>query len=403
MGLKSVSGRFKNISFNGLSKDRTAAPRSFSFQTVAAVAAQPAHSSGAPRVVLVPFRTLVSYPFSFPFGRKGKVREALSLNFRPVLGDRESLLSLVPQITEQSASLTRGTAWFAAKSEIEEWESRLGDDAAFWPVQMAFVGEVNGSGLVVWHDEEGSSAMWFEEWSPVFCRWAPASDGGPEELAEWVGQYAASSGKTIGCVKIIESDAPESWIKRCCESALASVGGLESLDISNRGADAARQIESFFGTAFKTVRILSILGVIFLALSSLLLVQNFMGRSAFSEAPSAIYKSVFGEESNSPVTSAVRKLKVVTGSGDSGHMSLEQTLSSFAAAWKSASASGVTLDSIRYGLERTEIQGLADSMASVQGLRDSLAKNGFSAKVGEVQQVPKSGLRFTISLTGAGQ
>ena len=61
------------------------------------------------------------------------------------------------------------------------------------------------------------------------------------------------------------------------------------------------------------------------------------------------------------------------------------------------------LDSLRYGAERTEIQGLAGSMDSIQSLRDLLNRNGFTAKVGEVQQVPGSGMRFSISLTGAKQ
>jgi hypothetical protein len=61
--------------------------------------------------LLAPFKTLVSYPFSIPFGRKGNVREALLLSFRPILGETEKGLFLVPQVTEQTANLTKGVAW----------------------------------------------------------------------------------------------------------------------------------------------------------------------------------------------------------------------------------------------------------------------------------------------------
>ena len=85
-------------------------------------------------------------------------------------------------------------------------------------------------------------------------------------------------------------------------------------------------------------------------------------------------------------------------------MTLEQTLSNFSAAWKNCpEASNITMDSVRYGTERTEIQGLADGMTSIQALSGALEKNGFTSKVGDVQQVPGSGMRFSLTLTGAGK
>ncbi len=82
-------------------------------------------------------------------------------------------------------------------------------------------------------------------------------------------------------------------------------------------------------------------------------------------------------------------------------MTFEQVLSNFSAAWKNANASsGIKIDAIRYGSERTEIQGLADSTTVIEAFRDALGRSGFSAKLGDVQQVPGSGLRFSISLAG---
>ena len=80
-------------------------------------------------------------------------------------------------------------------------------------------------------------------------------------------------------------------------------------------------------------------------------------------------------------------------------MSMEQTLGNIAAAWKmSASSKSLKLDAIRYGTERTEIQGTAAGSAPVESLRDSLNKNGFNAKISDIQQIPGSGMRFSIGL-----
>ena len=358
---------------------------------------------GARAVVLVPFRTLVCYHFSYPFGRKGKVREALKLNFRPIIGDQEQHLTLTPQITRQTQNSTEGTAWFAAKAEVEEWEAKLGSDKVFWPAPLPFSGEAGDSVLVVWRCTEGCSAMWFEGGEPQLCRWLPASEGGAGELADWVKKYAAAFGKSVDKVNMIdEAEAAPEYLGHCCEAALASLPGLEALDLSNRGADAAVQTEAFFGAAFSLARALLALGSVFVLCSILLFFRAASGSGDFDAAPARIYSSIFGESTSSPISAAARKLRLVTGSGDGAHLSLAATLANFAAAWKAdASAASITMDDLRYGVESTELQGLADNMNAIQALRDSLVKNGFSVRIGDVQQVPSSGLRFNMTLKGA--
>jgi hypothetical protein len=122
-----------------------------------------------------------------------------------------------------------------------------------------------------------------------------------------------------------------------------------------------------------------------------------MKSDSFAAAPPQIYKSAFGENSNSPLSSAYRKLRLLTGTG--AQMAFDQTLGNISAAWSAMPAgTQVKLDALRYGAERTEIQGLASSTGDIDKLRDALAANGFKAKNGDVQQVPGSGLRFTITL-----
>lgn len=352
------------------------------------------------KVVILALKSLVSYPFSFPFGRNGNVRSALAMALRPVIGEHEDLLSLFPQITEQRSDITKGVAWFVSKSEIRELETVFGKDAVFWPAPVAFVSEIEGNGLVVWCDKSGCSAIWFEDYTPLFHRWMPSADGNEELLSESVMKYAESLGKTIPRIRVIKEEtlsAPE--LQRCGTSALKLVRGLDVLDLSNKGTDNARQIEALFDACFNTVRILAAAGAVFVFFSFLLLVQNLIDRDLYSSAPSDIYRTAFGEESKNPLVSSKRKLRLLTGEGS--QMTLEQTLSNFASAWQDTKAAlTMKLDSMQYGTEQTEIQGIADSVNSIEGLRDSLSNNGFTAKLGEVQQVPGAGLRFSMVLTG---
>ncbi|MFR5880158.1 MAG: hypothetical protein ACLUEQ_04760 [Cloacibacillus evryensis] len=44
--------------------------------------------AGETEAYFIPFRTATVFPFSFPFGRKVNLRNAVSLTFRPVLGEQ---------------------------------------------------------------------------------------------------------------------------------------------------------------------------------------------------------------------------------------------------------------------------------------------------------------------------
>jgi len=359
--------------------------------------------SGESNIVLLSMRSLAAYPFSFPFGRNSNVRNALTMAFRPVLGERENFVSMFPQITEQAQNCTKGVAWFVSKSEIEEFETIFGPEAVLWPAPLIFVHEVDGDGLIIWCDKSGYSAVLFENYMPVFYRWMPEEDGSPENLSELITRYAESVGKTVHKIRIInENDVSYESLQEYGENSLKYVKNLEMLDLSSKGTDNARKTEALLGACFKAARLLTAAGFVFLLFSSVLLIQNYLLKDSFENAPSEIYRIAFKEESRNPVSASKRKLKMITGNGS--QMTIEQTLSRIASAWQDkAEAAAVKMDLMRYGTEQTEIEGIADSVSSIEWLRDSLNKKGFSAKIGEVLQVPGSGLRFRMILTGDGK
>ncbi len=352
------------------------------------------------KVLLVPFKTLVSYPFSLPFGRKGKMCEALALKFRPMLGESEAFLSLVPQVIEQTSSRTCGIAWFVSKKEVDAWEERFGANFIFWPAPLAFIPENDSPSLVLYSDDSGTCGILFENKTPLIYRWIPHEEDDAESLGGWMDVYAESIGKKIASCDIYKaSELTDETLQHFGVKALTAVPGLDSLSLSNEGADRAKEIESFLNKGYKAVKLTSLLGLFFLMLSVLFFAGALKTRESFETAPAGIYSILFGEESRNPLRSVNKQLKLLRGDG--AQMTFEQVLSNFSAAWKNANASsGIKIDAIRYGSERTEIQGLADSTTVIEAFRDALGRSGFSAKLGDVQQVPGSGLRFSISLAG---
>lgn len=362
-------------------------------------------SSGETPVCLVSFRTAAVFPFSFPFGRKVDLRKAISLNFRPVLGAHEDSLILIPLVFEQRPDLTRGAAWFASKAETAELEKNMSADTIFFPAPLAFAGETDGNGISVLHDAEGSAAVWFEDYEPKLYRYMPDEDGDPADLAQFMKNYASSTGSGAAPedIRIYEAaDLSYADVQLALDKTFAGAHVLTHLDFSNRGASLAERYESLVSSIFNGLKFASAAGIIFLFFSLVILAQNRLSASAFESAPAEIYSLAMGESSRSPLSSITKKLRLLTGGGR--QMLFNDVLANIASAWQALPKdSGMKLDAVRYGRERTEVEGQAPQTDKIDKLREELSKNGFSVKLGDVQQIPGSALRFTLYLTEGGR
>lgn len=349
-------------------------------------------------IALLQLRTLSVHPFSFPFGKNGRVRDALKMSFRYALGNDDDSVLMIPQVTEQGSDRTEGVVWFVSKTEIEEAEGRLGDGIAFWPAPLAMFNETEGNGLAIWNSESGTSGMLFKDRSPLLYRWTPSAENSVNDLEKWFVDYSLSADITIDNIIVAERPSLSSRsIQKAGSETLKSLRGSASLDLSTKSAYSAKKLESFFAAAFNTARAAVFLGLLFLVLSAGAFIYSRLNSDHFEDVPFEIYKIAFVESSNSPLASSAAKIKNLGAGGT--NMSMEQTLDNIAAAWKASASSGsLKLDAIRYGTERTEIQGTAAGSVPVASLRDSLNKNGFNAKISDIQQIPGSGMRFSIGL-----
>ena len=349
-------------------------------------------------IALLQLRTLSVHPFSFPFGKNGRVRDALKMSFRYALGNDDDSILMIPQVTEQGSDRTDGVVWFVSKREIEKAEKRLGDGIAFWPAPLVLFHETGGNGLALWNADSGTSGMLFKDGSPILYKWTPSSENAAENLEKWFVDYSRSADMSIDNVITAERSSLSSKnIQKAGRETLKSLNGSASLDLSTKSADSARKLESFFASAFSTARAAVFLGLLFLLLSAGAFLYSRLNSDHFEYVPFEIYGTAFGERSNSPLASSSAKIKNLSAGGT--NMSLEQALENISAAWKASASSGsLKLDAIRYGTERTEIQGTAAGSGAVESLRDSLNKSGFSAKITDIQQIPGSGMRFSIGL-----
>ena len=312
---------------------------------------------------------------------------------------------MLPQVLEQRVNLTRGAAWFASKEETSELEQSLGSNAAFFPAPLAFAAETGGSGIAVWHDERGSSAVWFENYEPKLYRYTADEEGSPEDAAQFMKHYASSvaSAPANEDIRIYESsEIPLENIQHAMDRTFSAAPALAHLDFSNRGASKAEKYEAVVSSAFNALKLASAAGVIFLIFSLIILVQNELSASSFETAPSDVYTYAMGESSRSPLSSITKKLRLLSGGGR--QMLFNDVLANISSAWKALPQGGsLMLDAVRYGRERTEIEGQAPQTEMIDKLRAELSKNGFTVKLGDVQQIPGGGLRFTLYLTEGGK
>ena len=350
---------------------------------------------GERKVISVPLRTLSVSRFSFPFGRKVSVRDALELRFRPLLGAGESSLNIIPQVTVQKANETSGAAWFVSKEETEELEKRFGD-CVLWPAPYLFVGSVNGDGIVVCSYEDCSCGMLFAGGEAQFYRWLSAEDGSAEELGAQLLEYGKKVFPDRDLKICTVKPDEEKLLQQTGDSALAVCKGAFALNLSSSTASAGGESERLAAKLEEYTDIAILSAAVFLVAALLLLGVNFAGRNRFASAPAEIYRTVLGESSANPAASVVQKLRSVNS--ESAEASFSTYTDRIAAAWETLSARPV-LDELRYSPNVMQLSGKASDTAVIDAFRKALAEKGFDAVTDSVQKTQKDGMRFAISLT----
>ena len=358
-------------------------------------------SAGA--LLLYPFRTVSIHTFSFPFRSAKDVRNALALKFRPLLSGEQDV-EIIPLFAGRSKGGSEGIVMCVWGDEIpaESPSLPLGHNVV-WPLPIALASAVNGDGGAVFRNDTVCASVIFRDGLPVFirCRQSRSDDGGIEGEIRRLVECAEAAGHEL---------APESvWTgteeRRLFEAARETVRQyprLLGINISRPALAASLARERTAMLLVKLFGWAAVAGLFFTLIQFTHLQQLRSSMDRFSRESVSLYAEIFGsgERIVDPLSQARGKLAELRGSGRSEN-TLSMTLSHLGRTWLDGDVQRKdfpVLEQLRYSAEGADITGTAGSMESIQALRTAADTGGFRAALGDIQQIPGGGLRFTLSL-----
>ena len=143
-------------------------------------------------------------------------------------------------------------------------------------------------------------------------------------------------------------------------------------------------------------------GILFSLIQYTMLSQLRSSVETFTNEGTSLYREIFGQNERvvDPLSQARAKLAELRGQGRTEN-SLSRTLSHLGRTWLDGNkkkAGYPVLEQLRYSADGADITGTAEKMEAIQALRLAADSGGYKASLGDIQQIPGGGLRFTLSL-----
>ena len=360
---------------------------------------------GGSKILLHRFGNLSVHGFSFPFTGMSRVREALRIQFRPLLGEGYANVSIIPFFTGSEKKTSRGSVFLLFGSEAKQAEERaqgIAGDYGVWPDILALAGEVAGNGLLIWHRGDFISTMWVHQWTPRYYRCAPADKSTPEEEKRLAASYAAQQGVEIENVFLLDrDDIGDEEVQAFGMNTLALCPAYEHLDLSNKGTNLLEQREKMVIAFTRASKAAVAFGMLFLLMGAGVYAMH---RSILADASSnaeSLYNASFEDRSRQPLSSSFSKVRSL--GAPQADTSVHALLRNVTAAWeKMGEEAQIRIDTLRYGSDNTDIMGTSENNESIQLLRSTLEQEGYVPRVDNIQRIPSGELRFNISLPRGG-
>ncbi|MDR0615477.1 MAG: hypothetical protein LBG29_01610 [Synergistaceae bacterium] len=352
-------------------------------------------------VLLYPFRNMSAHSFSFPFSGISRVRDALMIQFRPLLGEGSGGVSIIPFFVKSERKLSAGCVFALFGGEMADMEeSGREADYIVWPAPLAFAGEVGGNGLIIWTDGDFVTTVWLDGWVPIYYKTASAEESDAETEKESVLAYIALQGREAG--KIFMADRKDVSKRRIQEMGQATIEGCPAygqLDLSDRGTNLLERREKLVSSLTLAGRaaVTSAAALLLMALGVYLHQASVLDAGMISAG--TIYSSAFREPSvGSPLSSAIARLRSVTS--PDADVSFNSVMRGVSSVWDQLGASDdISIEILRYGGENTDLTGKTKNNESIQHLRSLLEQEGFTPNRDNIQQIPGGELRFNFTIT----
>ena len=363
---------------------------------------------GGSKILLHRFGNLSVHGFSFPFTGMSRVREALRIQFRPLLGEGYANVSIIPFFTGSEKKTSRGCVFLLFGNEGKEAEERaqgIAGDYNVWPDILALAGEVGGDGLLVWSKGGFISTMWVRQWTPQYYRCTPTDKSTPEEEKQLAISYAAQQGVDIENVFLLErDDVSDEEIQAFGMNTLALCPTYEHLDLSNKGTNLLEQREKMVLSFTRASKVAVACGVIFVLLGAAVYAMHRSLLATAAASAESVYNASFEERSRQPLSSSFSKLRSL--GAPQADTSVHALLRNITVVWdklgEQDEEAKIRIDTLRYGSENTDIVGTSENNESIQLLRSTLEQEGYTPRVDNIQRIPSGELRFNISIPRGG-
>ncbi|PKL02681.1 MAG: hypothetical protein CVV55_03195 [Synergistetes bacterium HGW-Synergistetes-2] len=358
-------------------------------------------SGGA--LLLAPFKTASIHSFSFPFRSANDVRNALALKFRPLLSGEDEV-EIAPLFGGRTKGGSEGVALCIWEGEILDNEAGVSlHNNVVWPLPVALASAVKGDGGAVFRNDFVCASAFFRNGLPVYlrCRSSCSSDGGIDGEVQRLVDYVSALGSDIASESVWVSTKEQELLEVARETVKQYPKLLE-LNISKPALAASLARERTARMLLKACGWAAAAGILFSLIQYTMLSQLRSSVETFTKEGTSLYREIFGQNERvvDPLSQARAKLAELRGQGRTEN-SLSRTLSHLGRTWLDGNkkkAGYPVLEQLRYSADGADITGTAEKMEAIQALRVAADSGGYKASLGDIQQIPGGGLRFTLSL-----
>jgi len=360
--------------------------------------------SGVNVVLLYPFKNLSAHEFAYPFHGTTKVREALKIQYRTLLGDGMQNIGFIPFFTRLEKKSSAGCFFMARENEsaaAEKIAAGISGNCVVWPAPLAFAGEVGPNGLVVWSDGDCVTSVWIKDWAPALYRTSPQG-ASPEDEEKRALEYIVCAGGVADKVLIVDlRDVRVDDLQTCGARTMKLCPMYAQLDLSGRGTNIQEERERLCDTILRTARVALISGLVFLLAALALYVKQSYAASNVVGDPASVYEGAFGERSMQPVASALTKLRI-SRDGDAPE-TMSAILGDISSVYgRMGEAPNIVLETLRYGSDGSDILGTSKNNEAIQRFRILLDEIGYAARIDNIQTIPGGDMRFNMNISVGG-
>ncbi len=351
-------------------------------------------------ITLVPYRTLSIRSFDYPFGSISAIREALRLQYSSVASGRE--VEIFPAVLRREDHRFSGAALVLPSEERAQVEEGLSGNGktTLWPLPFALAAEIGGHGAAVCVVDGGISSALFVNGEPVVYRWQPLSRRTPEQEKDWLLSYGNTYDPKPADSIVVDVSENREMLCRGVGETLDAFPSFKNYSLSRKVLDSAIIAELLSRSISKLGIWMTVAGVLFSAAG---MVKSETAKAELQEIKDravSVYREAFGAGNvRDPLSQARSLLAGATDRPD--RPALDSCFRLLAKSWPSEDGGQgfISLDTLRYGSDGIDLIGTATEVSLVQTLQKTLrSESDGSIRLGDIQQVPGGGLRYSIEV-----